>query len=956
MKNIMKHFLCYIIVISLCMSCLPTFAFEVSENGTAVENTFRDGILTAADSGSGIFALAVYKGYELISIEFVKSEEELENVKLNTIIENGSNKKVKLFRFNEDLSPIDGGYKELEYDSSADVRIYVNEDFSEGGLFVETDHKAVSDGRLVMIADADNQPRYGFGAWNPGRYLIYEADYSIPEGATPKASRLVHIYHTNALGAKNSIKLLILTDSKGQIYCNDYKKPNGDRYKFDTLSSTPIRIKLVIDLQENKYDFYIRDELKAANQTFYPSDSQTLQDRYKAVSFFTGYASSDKDEMYHGTLYVDNIKVYEGPDFKDIGNRVPNAHKTDYSDMSPNWADSAAEIYDRPLALEIAKKTLATPHPRIILDEDKLNYIKTSSDANVIEWTQIAMDNADAALSKSVYDYSEKYGGLQNLSESRNRMMNLGLAYLLTRDTKYSDRAYQEAQAMFNLKGIEGDDWNNSSCLDVTEVSQILAICYDWMYDAWTPEQKNEFVTHVMAKGIDNMYRNYYGMYLPSPANGNWWQINNNQGGVCNGSAIVTAIAFMEEDVHRCSEIVESGIRALEFVLENFAPDGGWIESASYWAYTLNFVTAAAATLDTVCGTNYGLQDTIGLEKGCFYSLAIEGETGSLSFGDAGAYVTNAPFLFYWAEAYKNKDIGSASMYSINKSNRSIKVFDLIYYNPDYIGESITLPEEYYYRGPELVSLRSGSGEGETYIVMSGGKGHLTGHDHLDSGHFILEMDGERVLKDMGAENYSALGYFDSYRYLYFRARTEAHNIFIINPEKNPTSYPGQDKAAFSEVTSYSAEDKSATMDLSAAYARDAKEASRKIALDGKDLIVEDKIVLSDASNDVYWNWYVTSHNVDDNGAISKVQTGFINISEDKKSAVITRNDKKFLISFEANCDYVLAVEAAEAYVNTTPASNTHPLHSNASSIRLVVKMEGVGGTLNLKTTVKRIQ
>ncbi len=923
-------------------------------DGTASSDTFRNGIYTAIGSGSGLFALAVYENNELVSIDFKESADELEEVKLNTVIEDGASKKVKVFHFDEHGEPYIVNLSP-EFDGSEDVRIYANEDFSN-----PEENVVVSDGRLMLASkgvgkDVASRPRYNVTALNPGRYIVFEADYSLPEGASPFKIRLMGSYYANTSGGTSTVNTLIRASASGKIYSDKVSGSN-----FGTLSSTPVNLAMVVDLEENTFDFYVDKVLKQKNIPFLPGDvlPGTM---YGDRGFFIGHVSGDKtDEACIGTLLIDNVKMYEGPDFKDIGNKIPNIHHTDYVNKS--------EIYERPEASEIAKKVLSSSHPRLLINKEKVEEFKNSTDPFVTDIVQRTIAYADSMLDKSIdtedgVPYEMNGTSVQNLPESRNLMMCLGLSYLLTGDKKYSDRAYEEAERMFEIYSLidssksdadgNRDYWNSYSCLDVTEIPQILSICYDWMYDVWTTEQKEEIIKHVMEKGIDNMYRNYYGMYLPSYANASWWDTKNNQGGVCNGSAIMTAIAFMEEDAHRCSEIAEAGIRALEITLSNFAPDGGWMESASYWKYTLEFVTMAAATLDSVCGTNYGLQNTIGLRNSCFYSLAIEGETGAMSFGDGSVDATNAPFLFYWAKAYKDKSIGAAAMYI--KNNFTPGIYDLVYYDADYIGD-LELPEFFYYRGTEMVSMRSGSGDKETYIVTTGGKGHSTGHDHLDSGHIILEMNGERVFKDMGAEHYQATGYFGADRHLYFRSRPEGHNIFVINPTVDAKNYPGQDTKAVSTITEYDASGKSATMNLSDAYARDAKKAERKISLEGKNAVIEDTIVLSDGG-DIYWNWYVTVKN----DKYDEDETaGCIEISNDGKYAIVTQrkdltdSGRKFKVSFDASCDYTLSVQAADYYVDVMPDTQKSHKKDNERSKRLSVHITGdAGQEIKLKTRVE---
>ncbi|MBO7288960.1 MAG: hypothetical protein J6V03_03095, partial [Clostridia bacterium] len=164
------------------------------------------------------------------------------------------------------------------------------------------------------------------------------------------------------------------------------------------------------------------------------------------------------------------------------------------------------------------------------------------------------------------------------------------------------------------------------------------------------------------------------------------------------------------------------------------------------------------------------------------------------------------------------------------------------------------------------------------------------------------------------------------------------------------SDYYGQSKTAYSDITVYNPELKTATMDLSEAYARDATSASRKISLDGKKLVIEDSITLKKQSN-IYWNWYVQVKNDKNDKTFT---AGNIEIFTDGEYeyAIVTRNGKKFKVSFETDSPYSLKVQKAEYYVNVDPDPNGTK-HSFETSRRLAVQFENVSGTVNLKTIVE---
>ncbi|MBO5743332.1 MAG: hypothetical protein J6R68_03530, partial [Clostridia bacterium] len=308
-------------------------------NGNLISNGFKDGIYTAVGSGSGLFALGVYEDNELIYLDISNSQEELETRKLNAVIENGQNKTVKIFRFDEDNAPYCVKAEPL-YDSSEETRIYANYDFSKEGEFAISDYTFLSDGQLYIDNSTGKKPRFPVTALNPSRYIVFEADYSIPK-TQEKCHRVRLIggyYNSTTTGNASEPDTFVLTNKHGELYSY---RDRSVRNPFGTLTSTPTNVAILIDNLEGKYDIYIDKKLKRSGDSLYtPTIDQDT--KLNKRSFFIGHASGDNDDFNKGTLIVDNLKIYdvseedvkEGNIFKDIGNKIPNVHVTDYSKIT----------------------------------------------------------------------------------------------------------------------------------------------------------------------------------------------------------------------------------------------------------------------------------------------------------------------------------------------------------------------------------------------------------------------------------------------------------------------------------------------------------------------------------------------------------------------------------------------------------------------------------------------
>lgn len=560
----------------------------------------------------------------------------------------------------------------------------------------------------------------------------------------------------------------------------------------------------------------------------------------------------------------------------------------------------------------------------VLVDESKITEIKNSTDPLVTQWRAETISDADAALTQGVYDYSKfSTGEMRNIAESMDRVMNLGMAYLLTADVKYSNRAYAEINEFLKM-----EDWNKESFLDIAEISTIVSIAYNWMYTAWTKPQRDAMAAKLL-EAID--YTNkLYKEELPDP-NG-WIGCSNNWNAVCNGGMAIAAITVMDKNPSLCTQVKDRALSELKYVLNEFAPYGGWEEGPGYWAYTLQYLTALASTLNNTYGTDLGIGNTVGLEETLMLSVSLEGKTAIMNIGDSAEAHVYAPEMFYWADYYENPAVNGAAMWTLNNFNFEPNVFTLIYYNPAY-GTSFEKASALYFRGTETVTLESGSAIDDSFIGISGGEGD-TNHGHLDSGSVIVDMKGERFICDIGAEHYGKDGYFSTNRYYYYRARPEGHNIFVINPSSEVNgskTYHGQNSSAYSAITSFDATKKEAVLDLTDAYSRDASSASRKISLNGANIVIEDNITLK-SSKEVHWYFHTDA-----------------TVSISGNTATLTKNGKTITMTFNAGQNSgSLSLVPAARFKSTTKVTDS----DNSPIQKLDFKMTNASGAVNVKITI----
>lgn len=154
------------------------------------------------------------------------------------------------------------------------------------------------------------------------------------------------------------------------------------------------------------------------------------------------------------------------------------------------------------------------------------------------------VDSEDGGLSGS--------GVLDPAREIQLRIKHWAYAWRMTNDTKWSDRAWLEVQtASGNNSDIDfgtlPDRWNSAHFLDLAEFTLAFAYAYDWMYDAWTEDQRNAIMWSMINLGLSFGLKSYEDS--EAQASYGWWQsTNGNWNCVCNGGLTLGALAILQED------------------------------------------------------------------------------------------------------------------------------------------------------------------------------------------------------------------------------------------------------------------------------------------------------------------------------------------------------------------------------------------------------------------------
>ncbi|MBR3932325.1 MAG: heparinase II/III family protein [Clostridia bacterium] len=598
--------------------------------------------------------------------------------------------------------------------------------------------------------------------------------------------------------------------------------------------------------------------------------------------------------------------------------------------------------------------SMSPVHPRIWINNEKIEKLKEliQNDNTIKEWYQNIKADATKLLTDSLPVYEDD--DPQRLACSQKVVASvplLSLVYLMENDKAYANRAYEYMMAV-----CEFEDWAPYHFLDTSNVTTAVAIGYDWLYNYFVSKgiDVTYFEDKIASMGL-NMGRD---AYLKTLYTGNYWWVDGttNWNVCCNSGMTVGALAIGDVDRHSqlCAFVLETGLESLERMLPRFAPDGAWFEGPSYWGSTTSPLCNYVYALETVLGTDYGIMSFEGLSNTAYYPIMNTGAKITFNLHDASESAVDAPQYWYLAKIYNDKNLAGYRYWQITEKSYKPTYKDIIWYDASLIEEDfdINIKKDGYFQDTEVAVFRNTYKENNINFFGIHGGSNSVEHGQLDAGSFVYEALGERWAIDLGGEAYNMHNYWimddiEKSRWGYYRSRAEGHNTIVINPGL----YADQSVDSMSVITEFSPSDTicKAVVDISDAYKNYVSSAKRNAEFDkvsGK-LSLHDKISLNGAY-DTYWFMHTKAN---------------VEISDDKKSAVLTQNGKSVTVTCDGMGTFSL-VDAVPLPSSPNPdnwpenmandGSSRAPTHQNKNEgvKKLVIFLENASGEINFDVTL----
>ena len=546
-------------------------------------------------------------------------------------------------------------------------------------------------------------------------------------------------------------------------------------------------------------------------------------------------------------------------------------------DLTQTLKISFATLFERPTGEEIVEDMHAhlggDVHPRVMLVQDDFDRLKAyiGTDPLYTEWFNTLVSKygpGSAEFNKAPVEYYEP-DLLSRSREAMNRIIPMSLLYKLTGDAQYAERIWAEVNALSNFP-----DWHPAHYLDTAEILYPMAVAYDWLYDYWTPERREIMEEATLKFGLNTGLDRYEGRE-------SIWG-STNWTGVCNGGLVSAAIAFHNAYPDECTRILGYAVADLERYMHSYAPDGGFIESPTYWAYGTNYTMILMASLESATGRDYGFFHSPGFAASAYFVTYMETELGAWRYHDSEPGQQETMTLPWFAKKTGDSVLNRLRINAIEAKLKPVHAFDLMFYDPKNISDTVELTPDVHYSQVGAVTMRSSWDKGSIFVGLHGGANDVN-HGDLDIGNFVLSAAGSQFFTDLGYASYSLPDYFGSLRWTYYRKRAEGQNTLVMgdvsyqNPDQAPNATAAFDRVESNDSTGI------AILDTAAAYKDIASVTSSKRGLLFTDnrstVIIQDEVHLEEATT-VRWGAHTP---------------GTITVSEDGRSAIIRNGDNAYL-------------------------------------------------------------
>lgn len=402
--------------------------------------------------------------------------------------------------------------------------------------------------------------------------------------------------------------------------------------------------------------------------------------------------------------------------------------------------------------------------------------------------------------------------GLSCARALQGRVFTLGMAWEITGERRYLEHAtVQLEQAVRDWRIWVDTAHQPPFDLMTGELSLTFGIALDWLLQANDAARRASIVNGVVGRGLDA-----YLAAIERPTPPGWHTAPHNWNTVCNGGAVVLALALQASIADRprpengaygragdeaggaaeasladkVARVLQKAVPAMEHYWDHLRDDGGWDEGTGYWRYGHRYALMAAEALRR-SGNPAG--DAVfaraGVRRTGYFPLVFNpGTRLAAGFGDSnsraydpifyflGARYRDAAFIWYQDRAPLDTERVGWPDAALALIWRPVDEPWLPENTPNYTPH---LPAAAVFEGIGWALLAPRQPDPPHFLSFKNGS-LAANHTHLDLNHVSVGVGDEMLLIELGNRPYPADYFRADRRYGYYEIGTRGHNTVLV--------------------------------------------------------------------------------------------------------------------------------------------------------------------------------
>ena len=605
--------------------------------------------------------------------------------------------------------------------------------------------------------------------------------------------------------------------------------------------------------------------------------------------------------------------------------------KTSYPKISPDEFEA------------LFPETVKDGHPWLFgrrEDFDRIKEYAFGKDETMTEMYQKFKDDAtvyvDRGVSKITTDIVEN-SYISRAQTAMDIIMRCAFVYMVEGEEAkdYADRAL--AETMYFVDEME--TWGRAQSLDVNFTATGIAICYDWLYDYMTKEQRTKIANAMFDKHLNEVYDFFNNPTKPEYK----WSFHqqylgsSNHAMMDNNSVFVQALAVADFAPEKSASIMSLALEHLtkhNGAFDNLYPDSGWYEGSSYWSMVGPLMARTFSAMDSAFGTTFGFENNTYITGTGYFPIYTQSNLTRILYCDGYAGKTLSSDFFWFGKMSGDEALQSHVLKNKYYTNPLL----CLWYNPeDKPNGELSLQKDKLFRNIDVGSMRSSWESSDELFAAMTVQNPKKSHAFMAMGTLMLDALGETWITNPGKEYYSIGDYWntaqDGTRWTYYSTRPEANSCLVINPSEDG----GQLVTSLAMIDKMESSDQRAFMvsDLSTAY-KDAEKYQRGLMLydNRSKVMLQDEVSLK-ATSDIM--------------SFINVYQADIKLAEDGSYAILSKGKKHIYVKVISNKPYELTTyEACSSAIGTSPVPDVEQTDFTADFERLCVKYDDVSGDVSL--------